>query len=116
MDEAMVARRASLEEQREHLRTELVSLGADPDSDELRFADDAGFADRSHNTEERSRAISVASALRSNLRAVERALTKVEAGSYGRCERCGGPIAPERLDALPWATLCIRCKQEGVSA
>ena len=48
--------------------------------------DDSGFADRSHNTEERSRLISVARALRSNLRDVDRALAKMDAGTYGRCE------------------------------
>ena len=112
MDEASPSRRSALEAQRAHLRDEIASLGADPDSDEVTFVDDAGFADRSHNTEERSRLISVARALRSNLRDVERALAKMDTGSYGRCERCGRPIAPERLDALPWALLCIDCKQE----
>jgi DnaK suppressor protein len=114
MHETDATRRATLEEQREHLRAEITSLGADPDSDEVTFVDDAGFADRSHNTEERSRLISVARALRSNLRDVDRALGKMDAGTYGSCERCGRPIAPERLDALPWAMLCIACKQEGV--
>ncbi|HEY7762184.1 MAG TPA: TraR/DksA family transcriptional regulator [Actinomycetota bacterium] len=111
MDEVDEARRAALLEQRDHLRAEITSLGADPDSDEVTFVDDAGFADRSHNTEERSRLISVARALRSNLHDVDRALEKLAAGTYGTCERCGRPIAPERLDALPWATLCIDCKQ-----
>jgi DnaK suppressor protein len=113
MDDATATRRASLEEHRDHLRAELVSFGADPDADEVRFAGDAGFADRSHSTEERSHSISVARALRSNLRDVERALAKIEAGSYGVCERCGAQIAIERLDALPWAALCIGCKQAG---
>jgi len=38
---------------------------------------------------------------------VERALRRVEDGSYGTCERCGEPIGIERLRARPWATLCI---------
>lgn len=113
MDDATARRRTVLVEQRSHLRAELASQGADPDSDEVTFIDDAGFADRSHNTEERSRLISVAAALRSNLRDVERALSKFEVGAFGVCERCGEPIASERLDALPWAILCIRCKQKG---
>ena len=89
--------------------------GADPDADEVAFDDDAGFSDRSHSTEERSRLISVVKALRSNLRDAERALAKMEAGSYGTCERCGNAITPERLEALPWAVLCIDCKQKGVA-
>jgi RNA polymerase-binding protein DksA len=114
MDDPTAARRAELLAQQAHLREEITSLGADPDSDEVTFVDDAGFADRSHNTEERSRLLSVARALRSNLRDVDRALAKIEAGTYGRCERCGREIAPERLDALPWAMLCIGCKQDGI--
>lgn len=115
MDEATAVRRAALREQRLHLREEIGSLGADPDADEVTFVDDSGFADRSHSTEERSRLISLARALRSNLRDVERALAKIGAGTYGRCERCERDISPERLDALPWAILCIACKSEGAS-
>lgn len=115
-DAAFVAGlRAQLEEHRDHLRREIEDQGADPDADEVAFVDDAGFSDRSHSTEERSRLISVVRALRSNLRDVERALAKIDGGTYGTCERCGKPIAPERLEALPWAVLCIDCKQKGVS-
>ena len=38
---------------------------------------------------------------------IDRALAKIEEGTYGICERCGKPIAEERLRARPWATLCI---------
>jgi RNA polymerase-binding transcription factor len=100
------AKRARLGEQLTHqrsdLRREIEEYGADPDSDEVAFDADAGFSDRSHSTEERSRVIAVVRALRSNLH---------EAGTYGTCERCGGPIAEERLDAIPWAILCIDCKK-----
>ncbi|MHB8398177.1 MAG: TraR/DksA family transcriptional regulator [Candidatus Limnocylindrales bacterium] len=40
---------------------------------------------------------------------VEGALIRLDDGSYGRCLRCGGPIAGGRLEALPWAELCIAC-------
>jgi DnaK suppressor protein len=45
------------------------------------------------------------------LAAIEKALVKIEAGTYGICERCAKPIAPERLEALPYAELCIDCKR-----
>lgn len=109
------ALRAVLTEHRANLREEIEGQGADPDSDEVTFVDDAGFSDRSHSTEERSKLISVVRALRSNLHDVERALAKMDAGTYGTCERCGRPIAPERLEALPWAMLCIDCKHKGVT-
>lgn len=40
---------------------------------------------------------------------VQRALGRIEDGSYGTCVRCGEPIAPERLEARPEAALCIDC-------
>ena len=113
MDEPTIsALREELLRQRMHLRVEIQTQGADPDSDDVTFAQDSGFADRSHSTEERSRLISVVRALRSNLLDVERALAKMDAGTYGICERCGNPISPERLEALPWAMLDIDCKQK----
>lgn len=36
-----------------------------------------------------------------------RALAKLDEGSYGRCDVCGQPISAERLEALPWARLCV---------
>ena len=112
LDEETLAKlRQALERQRADLRREIEEQGADPDLDEVAFVDDAGFSDRSHSTEERSRLISVVRALRSNLRDVGRALTKMDAGTYGTCERCGRPIALERLEAIPWAMLDIDCKK-----
>jgi DnaK suppressor protein len=40
---------------------------------------------------------------------LERALAKLDDGSYGQCDRCGGPIAPARLSAAPESVLCIDC-------
>ncbi|HLV16277.1 MAG TPA: TraR/DksA family transcriptional regulator [Pseudomonas sp.] len=49
------------------------------------------------------------------LREVSRALERLEEGSYGECTRCGEPIGEARLEALPMASLCVRCAdlQEG---
>ena len=41
---------------------------------------------------------------------VEAALARVADGSYGTCLRCGKPIAPGRLEALPWVAHCIDCQ------
>ena len=40
---------------------------------------------------------------------LERALAKLEEGSYGRCDSCGGAIAPGRLEVAPESALCIEC-------
>lgn len=44
---------------------------------------------------------------------IDRALAKLAEGTYGRCDSCGEEIAPERLEALPAATLCVACKAAG---
>lgn len=112
-DETKLAHlRDELVRQRDDLRREIEEHGADPETDEVTFEGDAGFSDRSHSTEERSRVISVVRALRSNLHDVELAITKIDVGTYGACERCGNPIGAERLDAIPWALLCIDCKRK----
>jgi DnaK suppressor protein len=46
------------------------------------------------------------------LESIDAALARIDAGTYGTCVNCGRAIAPERLEAMPWATLCIDCKRE----
>jgi DnaK suppressor protein len=46
------------------------------------------------------------------LTAIDAALARIDAGTYGICVNCGAQIAPERLEAMPWATLCIDCKRK----
>jgi DnaK suppressor protein len=43
---------------------------------------------------------------------IERAQEKVADGTYGRCDECGEPIGDARLEALPWAAECVRCRSE----
>lgn len=45
------------------------------------------------------------------LACIDAALGRIDAGTYGRCERCAEPISEERLEALPYATKCIECKR-----
>lgn len=45
------------------------------------------------------------------LRKVDRALARMRENCYGECEECGKTISPDRLEALPWATLCIKCQE-----
>ena len=105
--------RVALEEQRENLRKEIADQGGDPDSDDAAIDVERGFADSAHSTAERARLLSVMKALRSNLRWVDRALKKMGLGTYGTCERCGNTIPIERLEALPWAILCVDCARKG---
>lgn len=44
--------------------------------------------------------------------AIDAALGRIDAGTYGKCVNCGAQIPEERLEAMPWATLCIDCKRK----
>ena len=46
------------------------------------------------------------------LRFIQGAIKAIERGQYGECTRCGEDINEKRLDAVPWATMCIRCQEE----
>lgn len=48
--------------------------------------------------------------IRQEMAAVEHALEKIEKGTYGLCDNCGKKIDPQRLEALPQASLCLNCK------
>lgn len=48
--------------------------------------------------------------LKKSLAEIDHALEKCEAGTYGLCDYCGMPIEPARLEALPQANLCLKCK------
>ena len=43
---------------------------------------------------------------------IDAALGRIENETYGTCVNCGAQIPPERLEAMPWATLCIECKRK----
>ena len=68
-------------------------------------------ADAGSKTFEREHEMSLSNNSRDLLHQVQRALARLEDGSYGRCERCGETIPKPRLQAFPRATLCVSCKQ-----
>jgi RNA polymerase-binding transcription factor DksA len=49
--------------------------------------------------------------VRDLIQKIERALQRIDAGTYGICERCGNPIEKARLKALPYVDLCIKDAQ-----
>jgi DnaK suppressor protein len=63
-------------------------------------------------TYERERDMSLLDNSRDLLDQVDRALEKIQAGTYGVCANCGKSIEAARLKALPHASLCISCKRE----
>ena len=98
--------RASLEQERSDLRARLAEMGL-LSGGELSF--DQNFADSSQVTAERGEVEALAGNLRESLNDVEDALVKLDNGTFGVCEGCGQPIAPDRLEAAPAAKLCMDC-------
>lgn len=68
-------------------------------------------ADAGTKTYEREQEMTVGANSRDLLQQNQRALERLEDGTYGRCENCGQPIGKLRLQAAPRATLCLDCKR-----
>jgi DnaK suppressor protein len=111
---------AELGEVRDQLAAEAAELRADIDRAESDIASrlgdavgDAGDdqADVGAKTFEREHELALTHNARDLLVQSDRALARIEAGTYGTCESCGEPIGKARLQAFPRATLCVTCKQ-----
>jgi RNA polymerase-binding protein DksA len=105
--------RGDLNADRERLRSEL-NLAEVELHDLMRDAGDGAGndqADVGSTTFERDHEMSLANNARVMLAQTERALARIENGTYGVCESCGQPIGKNRLMAFPRATLCLSCKQ-----
>ena len=105
--------RGELMADRERLRSEL-NMAEHELHDLMRDAGDGAGndqADVGSTTFERDHEMSLANNARDMLAQTERALLRIEAGTYGICESCGEPIGKMRLMAFPRATLCLSCKQ-----
>lgn len=96
--------RRSLEAERDSLRARLDDLEVDND---VTMAFDENFADSGQVAAEQGEYHVLAGSLSEQLAAVERTLGRLDAGTYGRCETCGGEISPARLEAIPTARWCI---------
>lgn len=106
------ARREELEAERAQLLEQVAELDAEADVNNWReggFDDDP--ADAGSASFERETAQSLSNHSRRLLTQIDDALRRMDQGIYGICERCGKQIEPERLEALPYATLCMECKR-----
>lgn len=106
------------------VRDELLRLRAGAEAEAATLARDLealfaasrdSNADDEHDPEgatigfERAQLTALLAAARERIAEVDDALRRVDSGAYGVCERCGRPIAPERLAVRPFARLCITC-------
>lgn len=102
---------------RRRLERERASLQSDKDAlvvENQNQQDDYGvgnhLADDATEVFLRERNIALHNNADDLLAQIDAALRRLDAGTYGICERCGRPISAERLDALPYASHCIECQ------
>ena len=103
--------RARLEEERASVEHQLREHGAEVDGTGIERGFDGGFADSGHRTAETAEVLALVEQLAVHRREVVAALERIDAGTFGTCERCGTRIPDERLEARPTAALCVACKQ-----
>jgi RNA polymerase-binding protein DksA len=105
--ERILEEKARLEYDRDQLRASDGMSGEVGESTDL---DINHPADSGSETFERTKDLALRANVGGMLSQIEEALAKIDAGTYGTCDRCGQAIAPARLDALPYATLCVSCQ------
>lgn len=106
--------RSRLEGERRRLLEEVKQLedNARPGEERREGSPFGKREEEATETMELEKRLSLEKQLRSQLAGVGHALSKFDDGTYGLCDGCGKPIDPARLDALPQAALCLKCKEQ----
>ena len=105
------AARERLEQERERIRSLIANMAEDNEgeqngTDELATVDQHP-ADAGSETFEREKDMAILNNLEEQVTEIDKALTRVEEGTYGTCEACGKPIGDERLEVVPTARYCV---------
>ncbi len=103
-------------EERRRLRQELSEMEKHQvKTEEKPVADVSGYdddlVDVATETFEREKGLALESSVQGMLEMVEEALHRIRQGTYGICDGCGRPIDENRLRAIPYTRLCIKCKE-----
>ena len=106
MKETLEAERARVVSAIENLRNENPGTVEEETGDETW---DQHLADAATAMHDRELDYGIADSEQQLLEEIDAALQRIEDDTYGTCSNCGKSISPERLEALPWATLCIDC-------
>jgi DnaK suppressor protein len=104
--------RATYLRQAETLQAEADSLTEDREPGDVQFDEESGEGDTL--AVERERDLALSAQARAAIEEIDKAVEKIYEGTYGRCETCGMAIPKERLKALPYAALCVKCKSGGL--
>lgn len=109
-----------LEERREYissaeaLKAQADSLALEHEPGDVQFDEEGGEGGTANVDREIDLYLSAQA--RATVVEIDRALQKIEDGTYGVCEQCGETIPDARLEALPYAALCVNCKSGGLSS
>ncbi len=109
LKERLNAERADLQSQLTEIEQNTFGSNQSDLSGEMAF--DEEYADAGTATFERERDLSLVNNLHDLIEKVDKALAKMDEGTYGLCQRCGKPIEKARLKALPYASLCLADKK-----
>jgi DnaK suppressor protein len=111
--ELLLQERATYVEQAQSLRAEAESLVEEMEPGDIQFDEESG--EGGTVTVDRERDLALSAQALAAVEEIDGALLKIERGTYGVCESCGELIPAARLEALPYARLCIACKSGGLS-
>ncbi|MFQ3549045.1 MAG: TraR/DksA C4-type zinc finger protein [Armatimonadota bacterium] len=104
--------KTKLLEEKAKLEQNIKKHNAEALLDESELADyDNHPADSATSTFDRTKSMALSTNEKQMLEQIDRALQKIEEGTYGKCDKCNADVNPERLEILPWATICINCTE-----
>jgi DnaK suppressor protein len=105
--------RARLEAEKKRFEDDLAQITKDHPTDERREGSPFGKREEeATESMELEKRLALEKRLKALLAEVDRAIQKMDAGTYGLCDICNTPIDPARMEALPQAILCINCRQK----
>ena len=110
---ALMRERATYLEQAASLKAEAESLVEEMEPGDIQFDDESG--EGGTVTVDRERDLALSAQAMAAVEEIDHTLAKMDNGTYGICENCGRLIPKARLEALPYARLCIECKSGGLS-
>ncbi len=111
--ELLLSERETYVTQADVLKAEAQALAEDMEPGDIQFDEESG--EGGTMAVERERDLTLSAQARAAVDEIDRALHKLDIGTYGICEKCETPIPKARLKALPYAALCVGCKSGGLS-
>jgi DnaK suppressor protein len=109
--ELLLEKRGAVVEALDYLHQENPGSLEDETGELVSGSADQHMADTATETVDREIDYTLEEADARLLASIDQALGRIDNGTYGICVNCGAQIPPERLEAMPWATLCIDCKR-----